>query len=221
LQADAGRAAADSAKAMTAFPALTLVNYADVRDQIQHGDILLASGQYEFSKLIQIATASPWSHVAFILRLDIIDKVMVLESIEGTGVRTIPLSKYVTDFEGTGCGYKGRIAIARHKQFASLATPEKLRAMASFATDRMGYHYSDESIANITKRIVASAMGLPVPAPVPHQEDICSEYWDRVMQYFGIKVKWDKRGFIAPDDIAVDDGVELLWELEVSQQEPA
>jgi hypothetical protein len=31
--------------------------------------------------------------VAFVMRLDEIDRVMVLESIEGKGVRTVPLSE--------------------------------------------------------------------------------------------------------------------------------
>ncbi len=38
------------------------------------------------------------------MRLDEIDRVMVLESIEGKGVRTVPLSEYVKNFKGTGQG---------------------------------------------------------------------------------------------------------------------
>lgn len=204
---------------MMDFPSLPLVNYDDIRDKIWHGDILLASGFYEFSKLIKIATNSWASHVAPLFRLDYgsFKKILVAESVEGVGVRVISLSKYVTDFEGTGFGYNGRIVIARHKQFESLVTPEKLKAMADVACDRLSYHYGNESIANITKRVMLAALGLPLPAPQAHEQDICSEHEARVMKEIGISFTWDKRGFIAPDDIADDPQVDLLWELIVKR----
>src|SRR5512143_946239 len=144
---------------MPDFPSLIALQYGDVRNQIKSGDILLANGEYMFSKLIQRATDSCWSHVAFVMRLDSIDRVMVLESIEGKGVRTIPLSDYVSDFEGTGVGYKGRLVLGRHSQFDTKCTPDKLKAMAQFAVDRFAYSYDEEEIARITARIVASKLG--------------------------------------------------------------
>jgi hypothetical protein len=170
-----------------------------------------------FSKLIQRATGSVWSHVAFVMRLDAIDRVMVLESIEGKGVRTIPLSEYVADFEGTKAGYNGRLAIARHGQFAAKCTPDRLKAMAQFAVDRFAYPYDDEEIARITARIVASAVGFKKGEIKRDQEYICSEYVYECYRQIGIDIPYDKRGFVAPADFAKDQNVRLLWELKVKR----
>ena len=144
---------------MAQFPELNARTYDEARQDIRNGDVLMASGSYMFSKLIQKATNSCWSHVAFVMRLDEIDRVMVLESIEGKGVRTVPLSEYVKNFEGTGQGYNGRLAIGRHQSFTAQATPAKLRAMAQFAVDRFARPYDEEEIARITARIVGSFIG--------------------------------------------------------------
>jgi hypothetical protein len=76
------------------FPNLNAYNYGKIRQDIKSGDLLLASGTSVFSQLIQHVTKSIWSHVAFILRVDSIDRIMVLDSIESIGVRTVPLSSY-------------------------------------------------------------------------------------------------------------------------------
>jgi Permuted papain-like amidase enzyme, YaeF/YiiX, C92 family len=205
---------------VTDFPQLTLVNYADVRDQIQNGDLLLASGDYAFSKLIQRATASVWSHVAFVLRIEELDRVMVLESIEGRGVRVLPLSEYVTNFEGTGVGYRGRVVLARHSQFASAATPSALRSMSQAAVDRLSYPYSDEDIAEITLRIVAGSLGIQKDEMQRGPADICSEYVERMYGLLGIKIPYDPRGFVAPSDFGRCAEIALLWELETVQAIP-
>ncbi|MEY4441910.1 MAG: hypothetical protein RL442_910, partial [Pseudomonadota bacterium] len=61
-----------------------------LRKRLQTGDILLCSGSGVFSDLIQQATDSPWSHVALIVRLDAIDRILLFESVETFGVRTVP-----------------------------------------------------------------------------------------------------------------------------------
>lgn len=202
---------------MAKFPQLQLVNYSEVRDDIRNGDILLCSGEYMFSKLIQKAIDSCWSHVAFVLRIDEIDRVMVLESIEGKGARTVALSEYVSNFEGTGVGYKGRLAIARHRDFASIANPENLKSMSQFAVDRFAYPYDEEEIARITARIVGSFLGFKKGEIKRDQEYICSEYVYECYKRIGIDIPFDKRGFVAPADFARAEQVKLQWELEVRQ----
>ena len=101
------------------FPTNSVSNYSGYRDQIQNGDLLLCSGSSRFSRMIQRATGSIWSHVGFVMRLDTIDRVMVLESVESQGVRTVPLRKYLEDYDNEGNSYPGGLVIARH---AGLAT---------------------------------------------------------------------------------------------------
>ncbi len=71
--------------AISRFPRLQKKRYQDVRPVIQSGDLLLCYGSALFSKMIQKATKSIWSHIALVLRLDSIDRVMVLESLEPQG----------------------------------------------------------------------------------------------------------------------------------------
>ena len=196
------------------FPVLPLADYASVRREIRSGDILLASGEYAFSKLIQRATGSVWSHAAFVLRVEEIDRVMVLESIEGHGVRTLALSEYVKNFENTGAGYKGRLAIARHQRFSGAATTDNLKAMSQFAVDRLSYPYDSEEIARITARIVGNFLGFSADEIKRDQEYICSEYVYECYKTLGIDVPYDTRGFVAPADFARAKDVQLLWELQ-------
>ena len=196
------------------FPAKRLP-YDEARTQIRSGDILLCSGEYTFSKLIQKATGSVWSHVGFVLRVDAIDRLMVLESIEGHGVRTVALSEYVQNFEATGSGYKGRVAIARHRRFTQQATPQGMKAMSQFAVDRLACPYDEEEIGRITARIVGAKLGLPPEDMVRNDEYICSEYVYECYRRLDITIRNDNRGFIAPADFANDPDVQLLFEVDV------
>lgn len=198
---------------MTKFPNLPKKSYNSARLDIKSGDILLANGNYMFSKLIQKATDSCWSHVAFVMRLDEIDRVMVLESIEGKGVRTVPLSEYVSNFEGTEKGYNGRLAIARHSEFVVQNTPEKIKDLAQFAVDRFAYPYDEEEIARITARIVGAKLGFKPKELVRNQEYICSEYVYECYRRIGIKIKQGNSGFIAPNDFSDDGNISLMFEV--------
>ena len=199
------------------LPKLPLVTYGFARSEIRDGDVLLASGSYAFSKLIQQASNSPWSHVAFVLKLASVDRIMVLESVEGVGVRTIPLSEYTRNFEGSGKGYNGRLAIARHDKFVASATPEKMKAMTQFAVDRFSYPYDNEEIARIATRIVGSALGFTQQDLVRDNEFICSEYVYECYKILGIDIAYNPLGFIAPANFADDINMKLLWELQVEE----
>ena len=106
------------------FPKGTAVDYDQFRPRIQSGDLLLCSGSGWLSRIIQKSTGSIWSHVGFVMRLDAIDRVMVLESVESIGVRTVPLRKYLLDYDNQNHPYPGGIVIARHSGFA---TPRNLK----------------------------------------------------------------------------------------------
>lgn len=198
---------------MAKFPQLDKISYSQARARISTGDILLASGNYTFSRLIQKATGSCWSHVAFVMRLDQIDRVMVLESIEGKGVRTIPLSEYVYDFEGSKKGYNGRLAIARHHNFEDEATESNLKKLAQFAVDRFAYPYDEEEIGRITIRIVGEKLGFKPDEMVRNEEYICSEYVYECYRTIGLIVQQGNSGFIAPADFPADPEIDLQFEL--------
>ncbi|WP_444985114.1 hypothetical protein [Halomonas mongoliensis] len=194
------------------FPAQPAETYSNLRKQVQHGDILLCSGNGVFSAMIQQATDSVWSHVGFILRLDDVDRVMLLESVESIGVRTVRLSKYLVNYS-KGKPYNGGLVVIRNKGFSRVVQEGMLKKLAGYAIDHFGYPYDKRQIAKISARIMASKVPFTRRQRGrirQNDEFICSEYVARCYAEVGIKVKWDKRGFISPADFACDEAFELV-----------
>ena len=185
---------------MDDFPKLPIKRYHELRHEIKSGDILLCSGNAAFSNMIKQATQSVWSHVAFILRLDAINRIMVLESVESIGVRVIPLSNYVFDYNGTERGYEGRLMLARHHDLQS----KNIVNLSKTAIDLLGYPYGTEEIVRIAARIGMNTVGIKNPEPdaPAAKEFICSEYAYICFQSVGIKINYNPLGFISPADFA-------------------
>lgn len=203
------------------FPSQSPLHYASLRNELRTGDLLLCSGTGWFSQMIQAATGSVWSHVACIVRLELIDRVMVLESLEPVGVRSVPLSKYLRDYDSRGKPYPGQMCIARHKDFEAHASPADLARFGHFAVDQLGYPYDNQMIAKIAARITltqwldkpARDEALDEWADAGLERDsayICSEYVWECYQSLGLDIAHDPMGFVSPADIASDPAVELI-----------
>jgi uncharacterized protein YycO len=190
------------------YPNVPIQDYATLRPRIRSGDILLCSGTSVFSQLIQTATQSVWSHVAFVIRLDAINRIMVLESVETIGVRTVPLSSYVRNYNGSGHGYPGRLLIARHADFANV----NIGQLSQQAVDLLGYPYDSEAIAGIAARIGLQQFNVQEPNPeaLTGRAFICSEYVYACYRSVGIDIPYDTAGFIAPSDFAKDPQIQAL-----------
>lgn len=217
------------------FTNASLAAYADIREHLRTGDLLLCSGSSAMSGIIRRATGSRWSHVALIARLESIDRVLVLESVESIGVRCVPLSHYLGDAAQNRRGYEGELLIARHQSFAGL-DDDRLRSMFSFAADALGRRYDSAEVLRIASRITSGfasavinrvASGI-VPgqreqeqsrSPIEHDDAyICSEYVWECLHEGGIDIVHDDRGFIAPRDFAADPLVQPLWMLQPNLQ---
>jgi hypothetical protein len=188
-------------------------DYAAIRTLVKTGDLAICSGTLPFSRLIQWATGSPWSHIAMIVRLDDLDRVMVIEAVAKDGVHLVPLSRFLS---GGGDAshpkpFAGKVVIARHDDFAAKAADGGLRKLDEFAFDRLGTPFSATEIAKIGFRIFLGAFGVKIPRmATPDDEYFCSEYLAACFQKIGIDIPWDGRGFIAPDDFAHDPKVQPL-----------
>ena len=181
------------------------------RSQIRTGDLLLCSGSGWFSKMIQAATRSEWSHVALLIRLDAFDRIMVLESVESIGVRTVPLHQYLENYDQMGNPYPGEMAILRHRDFADKVQPEAFERLGRFAVDHFGYPYDSQQIAEIAARITLNRMAPEMLDSFPHppkssnaQAYICSEYVAACYAQVGIEIHPSTFGFTTPADF-VDD----------------
>lgn len=199
--------------AVDKFPQDSVTDYENLRNNLQNGDVLICSGTGVFSAMIQQATESVWSHVAFVLRLDSINRVMLLESVESIGVRTVRLSKYLEDYGNDGKAYPGGLAIVRNKKFAGTVDSRKLIQLAQYAVDQFGYPYDKDEIAKIAARILASKVPFTkkqLKKIEPDREFICSEYVARCYEQVGLDVQWNQLGFIAPSDFAADPNFDLV-----------
>lgn len=195
------------------FPQDAVSDYDKTRKNLQNGDVLICSGTGVFSSMIQQATGSIWSHVAFVLRLESIDRIMLLESVEPIGVRTVRLSKYLEDYGNDGKPYPGGMAIIRNKKFANTVGQKKLTELAQYAVDQFGYPYDKDEIAKIAARILASKVPFKkrqLKKIEPDREFICSEYVARCYEQVGLDIQWNQLGFVAPSDFAADPDFDLV-----------
>lgn len=100
------------------------------------GDLLLCSGAEPVSRIIQAATRSPYSHVALVVRMLSIDRILLLEVEWPYGVRGVALSSYFKDWNGSGKAYSGHLLVARHARFDE-CQPRPFDAAESLRDDRL------------------------------------------------------------------------------------
>jgi hypothetical protein len=180
--------------------ALPVLAYRELRPKLRSGDLFFTSGDYLASQLIRRFTESPWSHVGIVFRVDAIERVLLLESVEDMGVRFAPLSKYLSDYAG-GKPYQGRAVIARCRGIDRKAVEK----VATFGTDQLTRAYDREEIMNIAARIA-----LGKPRPKRDQAYICSELVHECFARAGRAFAYDARGFISPENIWRDPRVSLI-----------
>ncbi|MGZ0656225.1 YiiX/YebB-like N1pC/P60 family cysteine hydrolase [Coraliomargarita sp. W4R53] len=188
---------------------------------IQTGDLLLCSGSGWFSKMIQAATGSPWSHVALVLRLDAFDRIMLLESVEPIGVRTVPLNQYLSNYDQRGHAYPGSMQIMRHRDFASQVQTDGLAELGRFAVDCFGYPYDSQQIAEIAARITLNRMAPEMldsfptpPQAASRQAYICSEYVADCYAQIGLEIGANTFGFTTPADFAEHEAISFVETLQ-------
>lgn len=195
------------------------IAYPQFRDLIQDGDVVLCQGNDAFSRLIQWSTKSPWSHVAMAFRVDSLDRVIVIESVEKIGVRAVSLSDFLSrDLEGTS-PYPGRILLARHSQISGDVGDPHARELASFAFGHLGAKFAPRTIAKIALRIADARLFGNRRTPkmfLPHDEFICSEFVAAAYDRANLKIPWDGLGFIAPCDIADDEHLSAVAQADVT-----
>lgn len=189
-----------------------------VSRRIRDGDMLLASGDEAFSKLIRWATKSPWSHIGLAYRWPGIGRVMVFEAVQKLGVRCVPLSTFISQDSGGEKPFPGKIILARHADYAEQGGAHGSAAMkrlADFAVDRFGDPFAPGEIFKIGLRVTLGRLARKMPKALgPKDEYICSEYVAKCYAAVGIKIEWDGLGFIAPSDFANDPKVRAIAQIQ-------
>ena len=194
--------------------------YAAVRKLVKDGDLFLCQGSDPFSELIQWSTGSPWSHIAIAFRIDTLDEVIVIESVQSIGVRAVALSEFCSRDSTGKSPYPGKILLARHGAYGGGPEDPKVRAMARFAFDHLGDKFAPKEITRIGMRIAASHLMGQRHTPkmlIPDNEFICSEFVAAAFGAAKVKIPWDGLGFIAPCDFAIAPDVEAIAQVDVSK----
>lgn len=197
-----------------AFPSARPLSYTDeLRPLLKTGDLLLCSGTSLFSELIQQATHSPWSHVGLIVRVDAIDRIMLFESVETHGVRTLPLSRYLLDYDQQGNPYPGGLAVVRHRGFAKVGAQPQVQAMLQFAVDQFGSAYDSQDIVRIAARVLGSHLtpqALLAKDSDAQRAFICSEYVAQCYARAGVRLEPQAHSYVTPADFAHPSDVVLI-----------
>ncbi|MEM8782439.1 MAG: hypothetical protein AAGE65_06225 [Planctomycetota bacterium] len=163
--------------------------YESIRPQLKSGDLVLFSGTAPVSRLIQLFTAGPWSHVGVIVRLkEFDDAVMLWESTTLTdvpdgefgrpirGVQLVPLSLRLSNYDGDVAirqlarpitsGQRHALAALRHRLARRPYEREKLQLLRA-ALDGLGKPNREDLSSVFCSELVAEAyqaMGL-LPEP--------------------------------------------------------
>lgn len=180
---------------------LPVRRYEAVRDELRSGDLVFCSGSYVFSGLIQRFTRSVWSHVGIVYRDDHLQRLFILESETGIGVRLVPISKYLRDYHGRRRPYRGQIVIGRVEPAPGDA---QARQAVSFGMDLLTKPYDNFEILRIAARIA-----FRVGRRTQDRKFICSELVDECYRAAGVKFA-RRDNYISPDDIWRDPSVRLL-----------
>jgi hypothetical protein len=183
---------------------LPIMPYDKIRGFLKTGDIFFSSGSYLFSGVIQNLTKSVWSHVAVIYKDEELNRVMLLEAEPYIGIRLIPLSKYLHDYNGKKRPYKGQIAIAKLKD---PLPKENLNRGISFGLDELTRPYDNFEIARIMVRIL-----LRISKREKNRAYICSELVRDMYAKAGMVIQYYDT-YISPQQIYKDPRIEMKYRI--------
>ena len=183
---------------------MPVIPYEKIRDNLKTGHIFFTSGSYLFSGAIQRLTKSVWSHVAVVYKDEELGRVMVLEAEPSVGIRLIPLSKYIKDYQGKKRPYKGQIAIAKINLDIE---KEKFKRGISFGLDELTRPYDNFEILRIMIRIL-----FRISRRERNRSYICSELVRDIFAKAGVIIQYNDT-YISPNAIWTDGRVELKYRI--------
>ncbi|OGS93153.1 MAG: hypothetical protein A2061_04385 [Gallionellales bacterium GWA2_59_43] len=192
--------------------ALPVADYRDIRAELRTGDLLFCIGAKPVSRAVQRITHSPYSHVALVVRMLSIDRILLLGAEWPYGVRVVSLSSYLSDWNGSGKPYPGHLVVGRHSGL-DLKCDEVLKIFLSELIDVLGQRYSLRRVLRMGLRELAARIGLRFRRLRIKKATVCSEYVHHAMSRLGIKIRWNHKGYILPTDIAADPEVVLVCRL--------
>ncbi len=190
---------------LTTFPERPPEDLPKVLPRLRSGDLLLCAGSGVFSKLIQQATGSIWSHVALVWHWPGVDRAVLFESVESVGVRMVPFEKYLLNYSNDGQPYPGRMAVLGHARHPYGLPLSHEGPIVRYAIDQLGYAYNKQELLRLSARIMAAKLSgedMLAKGLARQKEFICSEFVAECLAQAGLSVPLNQFGFVAPADFA-------------------
>lgn len=175
-------------------------NYEILRNELQTGDLIFLSGNHWLSELIRIRSKGAWSHVGVVVKIEEINRVFLVESIIEVGVRMIPMSFVIKDYDGHKRPYNGRVAWARVEDLPT----DKSLIIKEFALDNLSKQYDRKEYWRVLWRTVAGKKKV-----FNDDKYSCAEYIHEAFKRAGIYLKYDRGDFISPAAIWNNERVEM------------
>ena len=201
----------------TKFDVLPSMAYQDLRNRIHNGDLLFCGGQFAFSKTIRyLSGCSKVSHVGIVYWWN--DRLMLLESVETDGVRIVPVSQYVGNYENTEKPYNGRLYLARDQRL--FRPPENEVDLARSIRNPKVEQVLGDAASLLNKKFSFKDVFIFFlqgnTGRFQHEENdqfLCSEFVARCYAGVGIDYSGDGRGFVSPEHIAMSEHIDVLVEI--------
>jgi uncharacterized protein YycO len=185
------------------------IQYPLLRDTIEAGDLLFYSGDDDISMLIREVTQSIWSHIGIVFKIENLDRILLLESVESFGVRLIPISRYIKgvgeDMTQNEAKPHARLVVARHIQL----TEAQIRPLVNFGLDQIAQPYDLDEIRRIMQRIRTGE-----GKAVRDRAYMCSELVFECFEAVGLGFPYHPLGFISPQDIWASEHIKAIAEIE-------
>lgn len=129
------------------------MTYEELKDTLKTGDLILFSGRYEISKIVDRLEGSKWSHVTMVVRLDGYDEPLLYEATALTNLPNLLDNSHVT-------GPKVVKLIDRLETYGDDLVPYEPPV---YAVRRLEKPLAPDSEA-ILKKILTDLHGLPNPS---------------------------------------------------------
>lgn len=142
--------------------------------------------------------------MAVVYKDEDLGRVLILEAEPYVGIRLIPLSKYLRNYNGTGRGYKGQIVIAN---LTDELPKESLNKGISFGLDELTRPYDNYEIIRIMIRIL-----FKISRRERNRSYICSELVRAVFSKAGVQIKYNDT-YISPDNIWSDKRITMRYRI--------
>jgi len=177
--------------------AAPLLNYADIRDQVEDADVLLFRGTIFFSRAIEKISHGAYSHCAIAANWG--ERKMILQAELMGGLQAVPMSVAVGTYKGQVDWYKILPAVRPKLDIAAL--------LAEARAD-LGLTYATSELLRVAAHNIFGAP-LPEDAENPHAL-FCSQYVERCFRKAGMSLCKDSDVGTSPSEIAASTALKLM-----------